>query len=145
GGRSPGARGAAPQPGRALRPVLEPARGPPARRPGGRSQARGCGSAAVIGARSMLLRAEVALAAVTAAAVLGMGRLFEGNEWLAPLLLNTVAAHAAVAWCRRRGLGLLATAGVMAPVAALVVTWTTNLSATTLGVPTRATWSAVAD
>lgn len=97
------------------------------------------------GTRSMLLRAEVALGLVTLAAVIGMGRLFDSGDWIVPLVLNAVAAHVVVALCRRRGLSLAASAGASVVAAAFAITWTTHLSTTTLGIPTRGTWSAMGD
>ena len=41
--------------------------------------------------------AEVALLAVTLAAVLGMGRLFDGGGWLGPMAVSAVAAHGTAA------------------------------------------------
>ena len=51
--------------------------------------------------------AEVGLLAVTLAAVLGMGRLFDGGGWLGPLAASAVAAHAIAALLRRRGVSLV--------------------------------------
>ena len=84
---------------------------------------------------SLVLSAEVSLAFVTLAAVLGMSRLFEGGGWLAPLLINAVAAHVTATALRRRGV-LLPVAGVaMALVAFVVIAWTTHWSTTALGLP----------
>ncbi len=92
---------------------------------------------------SLVVTAEVALAAVTLAAVIGMGRLFDGQEWVGPLLVNALAAHLVVTICRRRGLALLSTAGVMALGAAVVATWTSYWSTTVAGIPTGDTWTAM--
>jgi transglutaminase-like putative cysteine protease len=91
--------------------------------------------------RPLLPVAEVALAAVTLAAVLGMSRLFDGGGWLEPLAANAVAAHGVAALARRRGLSLAGTGAVMAAAATGVTTWTCYWSTTTAGLPTGETWS----
>jgi transglutaminase-like putative cysteine protease len=93
------------------------------------------------GRHSLVLAAEVALAAVTLVTVLGMSRLFDGREWLAPLVVNAVAAHVVVTLCRRRGLSLPASGAVMALGAVVVATWTGYWSTTAIGIPTGETWS----
>ena len=47
--------------------------------------------------RTLVLAAELGLLAVTLAAVLGMGRLFDGGGWLGPMAANAVAAHGVAA------------------------------------------------
>ncbi len=91
--------------------------------------------------RSLLLPAEVALATVTLAAVLGMHRLFADLDWLGPLTANAIAAHVVVTVCRRRGFSLPTTAVIMALSAAVVATWTCYWSTTAVGIPTGDTWS----
>ena len=92
--------------------------------------------------RSLVPAAEVALALITLGAVLGMGRLFAGGDWIAPLAINAVVAHGTAVVLRRgRALGLAAI--VMAIAAALVVTWTCYWATTTLGIPTGDTLSLV--
>jgi transglutaminase-like putative cysteine protease len=91
--------------------------------------------------RPLVVSAELALAVVTLAAVLGMHRLFDGMGWFVPLTVNAVAAHITVTLCRRRGLSLPTTAVAMALGAALVATWTSYWSTTAVGVPTADTWS----
>lgn len=93
--------------------------------------------------RPLVLAAEVGLAAVTLAAVLGMSRLFDGGGWLGPLAVNAVAAHAVAAGLRRRGLSLPAAGALMVVAAALVATWTTYWSTTVAGLPTGDTWTAM--
>lgn len=92
--------------------------------------------------RPLLVGAEVGLAAVTLAAVLGMSRLFEGSEWLGPLTAHALAAHLLVAVTRRRGLSLQITAIVAAVAAALLATWTWYFATSAYGLPTGATWAA---
>ena len=88
---------------------------------------------------------EVSLAALTVAAVLGMGRLFDDNSWVGPLLLNAIVAHGVVAMLRRRGLTLPVAAAATAAAAGLAVTWSTYWTTTAWGVPTGRTWSAAGD
>jgi transglutaminase-like putative cysteine protease len=84
---------------------------------------------------SLVLAAEIALAAVTLAAVLGMARLFDGGGWLGPLAVNAVLAHLTASLLRRRGISLPVTALAMALAALVVIGWTTEWSTTTLGLP----------
>ncbi|MFZ6005989.1 MAG: transglutaminaseTgpA domain-containing protein [Actinomycetota bacterium] len=95
------------------------------------------------GERSLLVAAEVGLAAVTLAAVLGMGRLFDGSEWLGPLTAHALAAHLVVAVARRRGLSLQVTAIVATGAAVLLATWTWYFATSAYGLPTGATWTAM--
>ncbi|MFP5376477.1 MAG: transglutaminaseTgpA domain-containing protein, partial [Acidimicrobiia bacterium] len=90
--------------------------------------------------------ATVALAAVTAAVALGMGRLFAGASYLLPLLAAAGVAHAGM-WAGRRyrwplaGSALAAVGG-----AALVATWSLFPETATLGVvPGPATLAAGRD
>jgi transglutaminase-like putative cysteine protease len=91
--------------------------------------------------RHLVRGAEVALAAITLATVLGMSRLFVGGGWLGPLLVNAAAAHLVATVLRRRGVPLGIAAAVMAAAAVLVVSWATYWSTTKLGIPTGDTFS----
>lgn len=91
------------------------------------------------GSAPLLTLAEVALGAVTVAAVLGLGRLFADGSFLLPVLTVTVAAHAAASWCRRRGLGILLTVPVAVVGLVLVVSWLQLPETTAFGLPTSAT------
>jgi transglutaminase-like putative cysteine protease len=93
--------------------------------------------------RNLVKGAEVALAAITLAAVVGMSRLFVGGGWRGPLLANAVAAHLVATVLRRRGVPLGIAAVVMAAAALLVVTWATYWSTTKLGIPTGDTFSSL--
>ncbi len=93
--------------------------------------------------RSLVRAAEVALALVCLAAVLGMSRLFAGGGWLGPLAANAVAAHVIAAGLRRRGTPLGLAAVIMALAAGLVISWTCYWSTTTVGIPTGTTLDAV--
>ena len=93
--------------------------------------------------RSLVVASEIGLLAVTLAAVLAMGRLFDGGGWLGPMAASAVAAHAVAALLRRRGASLLTSAAVMAVAAAVVTTWVNYWSTTRFGIPTSDTWSAM--
>ena len=92
---------------------------------------------------SLVLSAEVSLAFVTLAAVLGMSRLFDGGEWFAPLLANAIAAHVTATALRRRGMSLPVAGLAMALAAFVVIAWTTHWSTTTLGLPLNDTLQAM--
>ncbi|HEV8115946.1 MAG TPA: DUF3488 and transglutaminase-like domain-containing protein, partial [Acidimicrobiales bacterium] len=91
--------------------------------------------------RPLVIAAEIGLAAVTLAAVLGMSRLFDGGGWLGPLAANAVAAHLVAAALRRRGASLPVAAALMAVAAVVVVTWTSYWSTTVAGIPTGESWT----
>jgi transglutaminase-like putative cysteine protease len=97
------------------------------------------------GERALVRGAEVALTAITVAAVLGMSRLFAGGSWIAPLVVSAVAAHGLAILLRHRGLSLGLSAGAMLIGAALVTTWTSYWSTTVVGLPTGDTVSAMRD
>lgn len=61
---------------------------------------------------------ELALAAVTLAAVVSLSRLMSGASWLGPVVAAAAASHALAAGCRRRGLPLGVTVA-----ASLVALW----------------------
>jgi transglutaminase-like putative cysteine protease len=89
------------------------------------------------------LGAEVALAAVTLAGALSVGRLLEGGSWFPALGGAAVGTHVLVAVLRRRGIGLLLSAAVAAGALLLAVTWIAYGGTAALGLPTGATWEAV--
>jgi transglutaminase-like putative cysteine protease len=112
-----------------------PSTGGPSRRP--------TPPTASAGQLPLLAIAEVALTALTVAAVLGLGRLFEDGSFLLPVLTVTCGAHALAAWCRRARLGggataLVATGGLVAVVSLLLLPATTAY-----GFPTPATLAEV--
>ena len=119
----------------------EPPSAPPARTPGS-----GAGSVPPTGPSPLVgVGTELALVAVTAAAALGLARLFADWSFAPPVLLAVLGGHA-VAWaCRRFGLGLAASAAVSAAGLALAVAWLVEIHTTTLLLPGPATWQAVAD
>ncbi len=87
----------------------------------------------------LLALAEGALAAVTAAAVLGLGRLFVNGSFLLPVLTVAGTAHVLAGWCRRRGLSASTTFLVAAGGLAAVLSWLLLPATTAYGVPTTAT------
>jgi transglutaminase-like putative cysteine protease len=89
-----------------------------------------------------LLATEVALWAVTAAAIVGMHRLFLDGSYRGPLLLEAIAAHVTVALLRRRGVRLVPAALATAAAAVLAMTWIHYAGTTTALVPTGDTWAA---
>lgn len=93
--------------------------------------------------RPLIFAAEVSLASVTLAAVLGMSRLFVGGGWIAPLVVNAIAAHLVVSLLRRRGLSLGPSAALSVVAAVLVMTWTSYLHTTMFGIPSGDTLSAM--
>ncbi|MFP3900085.1 MAG: DUF3488 and DUF4129 domain-containing transglutaminase family protein [Acidimicrobiia bacterium] len=89
--------------------------------------------------------AEVALAAVSAAAVIAMHRLFEDGSYRGPLLLQVIAAHGLVTAVRRSGRPLRVAAGLSVLGATLTTTWLHYRDTTSWLVPTPATASAAVD
>lgn len=87
----------------------------------------------------LLVVAEVALAAVTATAVVGLGRLFVDGSFLLPVLTLALAAHLLAAWCRRWALGMGVTLVVAAAGLVASVSWLLLPATTAYGAPTTAT------
>lgn len=99
------------------------------------------------GARRARLRvpAEVALVAVTLAALVGLHPLFVGWSYLPRLVVVALAAHGTVLAVRLLG-GRLVVAGlVVIPAFVLTTTWIFEASTTWYGVPTAASWHAASD
>jgi transglutaminase-like putative cysteine protease len=90
--------------------------------------------------RQLRAVAEISLAAMTLAAVVGLRRLFKDSSFLPPVLISAVAAHAVAAGCRRAKLGHAPALLLGWLAAVLVITWT-QLGETALGgiVPTSDT------
>jgi len=88
---------------------------------------------------------ELALVCVTAAAALGLARLFEGGSFVAPVLAAVLGGHGVAYACRRFGLDLLTSALLSAAGLILTVVWFVEPHTTTFLIPGGATWSAVAD
>ena len=83
--------------------------------------------------------ATIALAALTAAIILGFIRLFATNEFVVPALLVAGATHLVAWWCRRAGIGT-APGWVFSIGAGLLITvWIVLGHTTWYGVPTGET------
>ena len=87
--------------------------------------------------------AEVGLAAVTAAAVVGMVRLFSDASFLAPILALALASHAVALGARRLRLNLLWATVVSWVALVLVAGWVIEPHTLTLGLPLADTWHTV--
>lgn len=88
---------------------------------------------------------EVALAVVSAGAVIGMHRLFEDGSYRGPLLLQVIAAHGLVTAARRTGRSMRVAAGLSAVGGALTTAWLHYRDTTAWLLPTPATVSAAVD
>ena len=91
----------------------------------------------------LLAIAETALAAVTVAAILGLGRVFEDGSFLLPVLTIGVGAHLLATWCRRAGLSARLTALVAGAGLVAVISWLLLPATTAYGFPTSATLAEV--
>ncbi|MCU1486229.1 MAG: hypothetical protein JWN67_2975, partial [Actinomycetia bacterium] len=92
------------------------------------------------GVRSRLLAlAELSLAAVTVAAVVGLRRLFLDGSFLPQVAFAALAAHATAVACRRRRLAPVPSAIIALVAACLLITWFQLPETTTLGLPTFTT------
>ena len=91
----------------------------------------------------LLAIAETALAAVTVAAILGLGRLFEDGSFLLPVLTIGAGAHLLATWCRRARLSARLTALVAAAGLVAVISWLLLPATTAYGFPTAATLAEV--
>lgn len=91
----------------------------------------------------LIIGTEIALVLVTAAAALGLARLFADGAFVGPVLLAAVGGHATAWACRKRGLGLLPSALISVGGLALAVTWLVEPHTTTLLIPRGATWRAI--
>ncbi|MEX2658587.1 MAG: DUF3488 and transglutaminase-like domain-containing protein [Acidimicrobiales bacterium] len=89
----------------------------------------------------LLAMAEVALAAITVAAVVGLGRLFEDGSFLLPVLTVAAGSHLVAGWCRRRGLSPATTSLIALAGLAAVVSWIFLPATTAYGLPTPASLS----
>jgi hypothetical protein len=92
---------------------------------------------------SLQVATEVALLGVTAAAIIGMHRLFEDGSFRGPLLLQALLAHVTMAVLRRARVRLLPAALAALVVGVLCVTWVQYLSTTLVLIPSPDTLSAI--
>ncbi|MGI9080585.1 MAG: transglutaminaseTgpA domain-containing protein [Acidimicrobiales bacterium] len=86
---------------------------------------------------------EVALGAVTAAAVGGLARLFSDGSFLAPMLVVVVAGHGLAVAMRRLGIGLPLATVISGLGLLVVVGWVIEPQSLTLGLPLGGTWHAI--
>jgi transglutaminase-like putative cysteine protease len=91
----------------------------------------------------VLVLGEVLFGLVTVATVLSLRRVFAGGEWLVPLLVHAVLAHATVAVLRRRQVPLGAALLGAFAVGAVTIAAVHAGEATTYGIPTPATLDAL--
>ena len=87
--------------------------------------------------------ATLALAALTLAGAVGMGRLFAGSDHLLPLMAAAVVAHAVMFTGRRIGAPLALSAVVAMAAVALAGVWLLLMGTTTFAIPGPGTLEAV--
>ncbi len=87
--------------------------------------------------------AELSLAGVTIAAVVGLTRLFADGSFLPAVIGAAFASHVVASITRRRGLNPLVAAVVSGVGLVLYVAWVIEPHTTTMGIPGGSTWSAV--
>ena len=88
--------------------------------------------------------AELSLAGVTIAAVVGLTRLFADGSFLPVVVGAALASHLVAAVARRRGFSPIVAAALSGIGLVLYIAWVIEPHTTTLGVPGGATWQAVA-
>ena len=89
--------------------------------------------------------AEVALACVSLAAVLGLRRVFPGTDWFAHLGVQVVAAHALVSALRRRSVNFAVSTAVTLLAGVLMVSWLYAGETTSFGIPSGQTLEMLVD
>lgn len=92
---------------------------------------------------AMQIATEVALFGVTAAAILGMHRLFLDGSFRGPLLVQAFAAHLTMALLRRGRMRLLPAALAALAIGAVVIVITQYMSTAWLVLPSPDTFSAI--
>jgi transglutaminase-like putative cysteine protease len=85
--------------------------------------------------KRLLVLAEASLAAISVAAVLGLGRLFADGSFFPQVAFAALTAHATAVVCRRRRLSAVPSALIAIVVAGLLITWFQLPETTTLGIP----------
>ncbi|MCU1375836.1 MAG: hypothetical protein JWO68_3122, partial [Actinomycetia bacterium] len=83
--------------------------------------------------------AELSLAAISLAAVIGLRRLFADDSFLPQVAFATIVAHATAVVCRRRRLSPVATVVVAVLGATFLVSWLQLAETTTALLPTLRT------
>jgi transglutaminase-like putative cysteine protease len=85
--------------------------------------------------------AELALAGVTGAAVLGFSRLFSDWDFVWPMLVVAAYSHLVTMILRRRGTGIAMTGLISTAGFVVLATWLWYAESTTYGVPDASTWT----
>ena len=88
---------------------------------------------------------EVAGPLLTAATAFSLVRVFEGVDWVWPVLLGGAASHLLALAVRRIGWGMLISSLVSGVGLALAVTWTHYWDTVLWALPTEDTWAALSD
>ena len=88
---------------------------------------------------------EAAGPVLTAATAFSLIRVFEGNEWVLPVLIAAAAGHLLALIVRRIGWGMLVSALVTVVGLVLTVTWTLYWDTAFWGLPAAGTQTALAD
>lgn len=86
--------------------------------------------------------AELALVAVTVAAVVSFSRLFIGWSFFWPMMAVVAYSHLVTMILRRRGLGVAASAAISTAGFVVLASWLWFASSTFYGLPDASTWSA---
>lgn len=91
-----------------------------------------------VGALPLLPIGEVLFALVSVTTVLSLRRVFAGGDWVAPMLLHVVLAHATVSLLRRRHVGTLVAVAGAAVVGVVAIAAVHAGDLTAYGIPTPA-------
>ncbi|HMG44428.1 MAG TPA: DUF3488 and transglutaminase-like domain-containing protein [Acidimicrobiales bacterium] len=94
---------------------------------------------------AMQVATEVALFGVTAAAIVGMHRLFADGSFRGPLIMQAFAAHLTMALLRRNRVRLLPAALAAVVIGAVVITVTQYMSTAWIVLPSPDTFSAISN
>jgi len=87
-----------------------------------------------------IVGSELSLAAVTAAAVLGLSRLYSDASFLPPVLVAVALSHGLAAWARRARFNTAVSLVISALGLAAVAIWVIEVHTTTVGIPGAGTW-----
>jgi transglutaminase-like putative cysteine protease len=83
---------------------------------------------------------ELALVAVSVAAILGLSRLFDGGSWLRPCLIAALSSHAIAILLRRLGVGIVLALPTALIAGIVTITLLRYGSTTHYWLPTHHTW-----
>ena len=120
-----------------------PAPRAPSPSPASRPRSRGTGASRPSRPAFLPDPAELALVALTVAAVAGLARLFSGWSFFVPVVVTVLAAHALALAGRRVGLGPLTATALSGVGLVLVVAWVVEPHTLTFGLPLGRTWDVV--